>query len=190
MLLGRDLMDHASTGPGRITADCPRAVPAGRRASPVLLAARVTIGSTVRPVFGKGRAVGEDFVIDMVIEVDSRGIDVDALARQITVPGVEVLRTSGRGMIWVTALVTADGEAAAINSVQDQVLPELSDGSRVVVVTAVTSAPLGDLYARLDPVLADHELDRLDLIDLVEATVWMRDDVAHVRTARSLDRTA
>jgi hypothetical protein len=122
--------------------------------------------------------MGEDFVIDMVIEVDSRGIDVDALARQITVPGVEVLRTSGRGMIWLTALVTAEGETAAIRSVQDQVLPQLRDGSRVVVVT---SALLGDLYARLDTGLADHELDRLDLIDLVEATVWMRDDVADVR---------
>lgn len=136
--------------------------------------------------------MGEDFVIDMVIEVDSRGIDVDALARQITVPGVEVLRTSSRGMIWVTALVTAEGETAAIRSVQDQVLRQLSAGSRVVVVTAVTSAPLGDLYARLDTVLADHELDRLDLIDLVEATVWVRDDVADVRSAqsRSLGSTA
>jgi hypothetical protein len=128
--------------------------------------------------------MGEDFVIDMVIEVDSRGIDVDALARQITVPGVEVLRTSGRGMIWVTALVTAEGETAAIRTVQEQVLRQLSDGSRVVVVTAVTSAPLGDLYARLDTVLADHELDRLDLIDLVEATVWVRDDVADVRSVK------
>ena len=129
--------------------------------------------------------MGEDFVIDMVIEVDSRGIDVDALARQVTLPGVEVLRTSARGMIWVTALVTAEGESAAIRSVQDQVLRQLGTRSCVVVVTSVTSVPLGDLYARLDTVLADHELDRMDLIDLVEATVWVRDDVADVRAPGS-----
>ena len=121
-----------------------------------------------------GHTMDEDFVIDMVVEVDSRGIDVDALARRITVPGVEILRTSGRGMIWLTALVTAPGEPAAIRQVQDSVLGQLDVGTRVVVATAVTSAPLGDLYARLQSVAADHELDRMDLIDLVEATLWDR----------------
>ena len=120
-----------------------------------------------------GRTVdhGEDYVVDMVIEVESRGVDVDALARQLVVPGFEVLRTSGRGMIWLTALVTASGEPAAIQQVQDEVLGQLA-GARVVVATVVTSAPLGDLYARLDSVLTDPDLDRMDLIDLVEATLW------------------
>lgn len=127
-----------------------------------------------------GRAMGrdEDFVIDMVVEVDSRGIDVDSLAHQIALPGVEILRTSRRGMIWLTALVAAEGETAAIREVEDRVLAQLSGGSRVVVATSVTSVPLGDLYARLDSVLADHELDRLDLIDLVEATLWTQEPPA------------
>ena len=124
-----------------------------------------------------GRTVdhGEDYVVDMVIEVESRGVDVDALASRITLPGVEVLRTSGRGMIWLTALVTAGGEPAAIQHVQDDVLAQLA-GARVVVACVVTSAPLGDLYARLDSVLTDPDLDRMDLIDLVEATLWSSAD--------------
>jgi hypothetical protein len=120
-----------------------------------------------------GRTVdrSEDYVIDMVVEVESRGVDVDAVARGLELPGVEVLRTTGRGMIWLTALVTAQGESEAIREVQDSVLAQLGAQSRVVVAAVVTSAPLGDLYARLDSV-ADHELDRMDLIDLVEATLW------------------
>ena len=135
-----------------------------------------------------GRTVdhGEDYVVDMVIEVESRGVDVDGLARRITVPGIEVLRTSGRGMIWLTALVTADGEPAAIEQVQDDVLAQLS-GARVVVASVVTSAPLGDLYARLDTVLTDPDLDRMDLIDLVEATLWSQSDHPG---RRRLDSTA
>ena len=121
-----------------------------------------------------GRTVdhGEDYVVDLVVEVDSRGVDVDAVARRIAVPGVEILRTSGRGMIWLTALVTASGEPAAIRQVQDSVLADLSDSSRIVVASVVASAPLGDLYGRLAAVASDAELDRLDLIDLVEATLW------------------
>lgn len=121
-----------------------------------------------------GRTVdrGEDYVVDMVIEVDSRGIDVDAVARTVVLPGVEILRTGGRGMIWLTALVTADGEAAAIALVNDAVHACLSGSARVVVSTVVCSAPLGDLYARLDGVLSDGELDRLDLFELVEACMW------------------
>jgi hypothetical protein len=133
-----------------------------------------------------GRTVdhGEEFVIDIVVEVESRGVDVDAVARSIVLPGVEVLRTTGRGMIWLTALVAADGEPAAIRSVQDAVLAQLGGDSRVVVATVVTSAPLGDLYARLEAV-AEHELDRMDLIELVEATMWGAEARARRRDSRS-----
>ncbi|HEX6888032.1 MAG TPA: hypothetical protein VF143_07985 [Candidatus Nanopelagicales bacterium] len=130
-----------------------------------------------------GRTVdrSEDYVIDMVVEVESRGVDVDAVARGLELPGVEVLRTTGRGMIWLTALVTAQGESEAIREVQDSVLAQLGAQSRVVVAAVVTSAPLGDLYGRLDSV-ADHELDRMDLIDLVEATMWATEgDARRVR---------
>lgn len=116
--------------------------------------------------------LAEDYVIDLVVEVDSSGVDVDALARQITVPGVEILRTTSRGMIWLTALVSAPDEPAAIRAVQEVVLGHLDRGARVVVASVVTSAPLGDLYARLDGIPSDADLDRLDLIDLVEATLW------------------
>ena len=101
---------------------------------------------------------GEDFVVDLVVEVESRGVDVDAVARAVRVPGVEILRTTGQGMIWLTALVSASGEPAAIRQVQDSVLAALSDSSRVVVASVVASAPLGDLYGRLDEVVSDAEL--------------------------------
>ncbi len=58
----------------------------------------------------------DDFVVDMVLEVDSRGIGVEDLARRICLPGMEILRTSARGTIWLTALVTAEGESAAIRA--------------------------------------------------------------------------
>ncbi len=38
----------------------------------------------------------------------------------------------------------------------------------------VNSAPLGDLYARLDAVLGDEELGSLDVRDLVEQVMWDR----------------
>jgi len=116
----------------------------------------------------------DDFVVDMVLEVDSRGIGVEDLARRICLPGMEILRTSARGTIWLTALVTAEGESAAIREVRDSVLAQLPDRPRATVTSVVNSAPLGDLYARLDAVLGDHELETLDVRDLVEQVMWDR----------------
>ena len=116
----------------------------------------------------------DDFVVDMVLEVDSRGIGVEDLARQICLPGMEILRTSARGTIWLTALVTAEGESAAIRGVRDSVLAQLPDRPRATVTSVVNSAPLGDLYARLDEVLGDEELETLDVRDLVEQVMWDR----------------
>ncbi len=116
----------------------------------------------------------DDFVVDMVLEVDSRGIDVEDLARRICLPGMEILRTSARGTIWLTALVTAEGESAAIRGVRDSVLAQLPDRPRATVTSVVNSAPLGDLYARLDEVLGDEELETLDVRDLVEQVMWDR----------------
>lgn len=116
----------------------------------------------------------DDFVVDMVLEVDSRGIGVEDLARQICLPGMEILRTSARGTIWLTALVTAEGESAAIREVRDRVLTQLPDRPRATVTSVVNSAPLGDLYARLDEVLGDEELEALDVRDLVEQFMWDR----------------
>jgi hypothetical protein len=116
----------------------------------------------------------DDFVVDMVLEVDSRGIGVEDLARRICLPGMEILRTSARGTIWLTALVTAEGESAAIREVRDSVLAQLPDRPRATVTSVVNSAPLGDLYARLDAVLGDEELETLDVRDLVEQVMWDR----------------
>lgn len=116
----------------------------------------------------------DDFVVDMVLEVDSRGIGVEDLARQICLPGMEILRTSARGTIWLTALVTAEGESAAIREVRDSVLAQLPDRPRATVTSVLNSAPLGDLYARLDEVLGDEELETLDVRDLVEQVMWDR----------------
>jgi hypothetical protein len=123
-----------------------------------------------------GRTVDrmDDFVVDMVLEVDSRGIGVEDLARRICLPGMEILRTSARGTIWLTALVTAEGESAAIREVRDSVLAQLPDRPRATVTSVVNSAPLGDLYARLDSVLGDEELETLDVRDLVEQVMWDR----------------
>ena len=116
----------------------------------------------------------DDFVVDMVLEVDSRGIDVEDLARRICLPGMEILRTSARGTIWLTALVTAEGESAAIREVRDRVLDQLPDRPRVAITSVITIAPLGDLYARLDAVLGDEELGSLDIRDLVAQQMWDR----------------
>jgi hypothetical protein len=116
----------------------------------------------------------DDFVVDMVLDVDSRGIGVEELARRICLPGMEILRTSARGTIWLTALVTAEGESAAIRQVRDSVLAQLPDRPRVTVTSVVDSAPLGDLYARLDAVLGDAELAAIDVRDLVEQVMWDR----------------
>lgn len=116
----------------------------------------------------------DDFVVDMILEVDSRGIGVEDLARRICLPGMEILRTSARGTIWLTALVTAEGESAAIREVRDSVLAQLPDRPRATVTSVVNSAPLGDLYARLDAVLCDEEFETLDVRDLVEQVMWDR----------------
>ena len=116
----------------------------------------------------------DDFVVDMVLDVDSRGIGVQELARRICLPGMEILRTSARGTIWLTALVTAEGESAAIRDVRDRVLDQLPDRPRTTVTSVVDSAPLGDLYARLDDVLGDEELGAIDVRDLVEQVMWDR----------------
>jgi hypothetical protein len=116
----------------------------------------------------------DDFVVDMVLEVDSRGIGVEDLARRICLPGMEILRTSARGTIWLTALVTAEGESAAIRAVRDSVLAQLPDPPRATVTSVINSAPLGDLYARLDAVLGDEELGSIDVRDLVEQVMWDR----------------
>jgi hypothetical protein len=135
-----------------------------------------------------GRTVdhSEDFVVDMVIEVGSRGTDVDALARRLALPGVEVLRTTRGGLIWLSALVTADGEPAAIRQVQDSALAALGAAATVVAATVVSGSPMGDLPFRLATVLGGLEEHRMDLIELVEASRWARPSTVIGRDAGSL----
>ena len=124
--------------------------------------------------------VGEfdDYVVDMVLEVDSRGIGVEELARRICLPGMEILRSTARGTIWLTALVTAEGDASAIREVRDSVLAQLPDRPRAVAAAVVNSIPLGDLYARLEAVVSDEELAEMDVRDLVAQTMWDRPPAA------------
>ena len=118
----------------------------------------------------------DDFVVDMILDVDSRGIDIEDLARRICLPGMEVLRTSARGTIWLTALVTAEGEAEAIRRVRDSVMAELPGTPVGSVAAVVASVPLGDLYGRLDEVLGDEELGSIGVQELIERHMWDRAD--------------
>lgn len=133
----------------------------------------------------------DDFVVDMVLDVDSRGIDIEDLARRICLPGMEVLRTSARGTIWLTALVSADGEAEAIRRVRDSVIRELPDAPVGSVAAVVASVPLGDLYGRLEEVLGDEELGSIDVRELIERHMWDRADTPMAQVdlspARELD---
>lgn len=133
----------------------------------------------------------DDFVVDMVLDVDSRGIDIEDLARRICLPGMEVLRTWARGTIWLTALVTTDGEADAIRRVRDSVIRELPDTPVVSVAAVVASVPLGDLYGRLDEVLGDDELGSIGVQELIERHLWDRTDTpmqqVDLSPARELD---
>ena len=133
----------------------------------------------------------DDFVVDMVLDVDSRGIDIEDLARRICLPGMEVLRTWARGTIWLTALVTTDGEADAIRRVRDSVIRELPDTPVVSVAAVVASVPLGDLYGRLDGVLGDDELGSIGVQELIERHLWDRADTpmqqVDLSPARELD---
>ena len=133
----------------------------------------------------------DDFVVDMVLDVDSRGIDIEDLARRICLPGMEVLRTWARGTIWLTALVTTDGEADAIRRVRDSVIRELPDTPVVSVAAVVASVPLGDLYGRLDEVLGDDELGSIGVQELIERHLWDRADTpmqqVDLSPARELD---
>lgn len=137
----------------------------------------------------------DDFVVDMVLDVDSRGIDIEDLARRICLPGMEVLRTWARGTIWLTALVTADGEADAIRQVRSSVIRELPDTPVGSVAAVVASVALGDLYGRLDEVLGDEELGSIGVRELIERHIVDRADTpmqqVDLSLARELDlRTA
>ena len=133
----------------------------------------------------------DDFVVDMVLDVDSRGIDVEDLARRICLPGTEVLRTSALGTIWLTALVTADGEAEAIRQVRDSVADQLPGAAAGSVAAVVVSVALGDLYGRLDEPLGDEELESIRVPDLIERHLWDRADApvrhVHLGPAREVD---
>lgn len=116
----------------------------------------------------------DDFVVDVVLELDPGGADADDLVRRFRLPGARILRTTDRSTIWLTAVVGATAEAQAVQQVRDQILAQLTDREHPGTVTAISCAALGDLYARLDPALDDPELEALELADLVADTMWCR----------------
>lgn len=116
---------------------------------------------------------GEDFVVDMVVEIDPRGADLDELTSRIVLPGAEVLRICARGTIWLTAVVTARTECDAVRQVQEAVVAQ-TRGVPGVTGALVTSIGVADLYGRLDGQLTDEEVARIDLRDLVADHLWDR----------------
>ena len=135
-----------------------------RRASPGWAPAGATID-----VMAAG--IVEDIVVDLTLEVDSE-VGAEELARSLVLPGVEILRSATLTSVWVTVLVAADTEAGAVALVRDSILAQIPQAARVVQAAVVTSAPLGDLHARLDAV--EEEPESITLRDLVEAHLWNR----------------
>ncbi len=116
-------------------------------------------------------ALREDFVVDLVLEVGSRGIDVEDLARALQVPGRELSRGASDGRVWVTAVLCAECVDDAIAAVRDRVLDQLPAAAGTLAVT-IDTCLLSDLYCWLDPTPTDEELDRVDVRDLVAERVW------------------
>lgn len=119
----------------------------------------------------------DDYVVDVVIEVDSRGIGVEEIARRLCQPGMEILRVTERGTIWLTALVAARGESAAIREVRDGVVAQLPDRPRSLAAAVVGGDPLGDLHSRLHSILADADFEVFDAHELVDRHSWERQPV-------------
>lgn len=117
-----------------------------------------------------GEAIEEEFIVDLVVYLGGRA-DVDDVAGRLGLPGTEVLRTSGRGAIWLTSLLVAPTQRAAEDHLLRAVLDQLDAGAGTVEAITTSGAALADLYARVDP---GADLERLPLVDLVEATLWDR----------------
>ena len=153
-----------------------------RRASRTEAVRGATIGAMAVP------GIVEDIVVDLTLEVDP-AVGIDTLVRELSLPGVEIMRTASATTAWLTVLVASTSEAEAVSHVRTQVVDQIPQAARVVQTTVVTSAPLGDLHALLDT-LDDDELDRVSLRDLVEAHLWnhrhpQRDLVAGRRERRA-----
>ena len=129
----------------------------------------------------------EDIVVDVVLEVD-RAVDPERVAAELVLPGLEILRAASSTTIWLTLLVAAASEADAVAQVRAAVLPQVPQAARMVHATVVTSAPLGELHARLD-VGEDEAPESMTLRDLVEAHLWSQRDDPRARPVRGT-RTA
>lgn len=116
----------------------------------------------------------QDFVVDVVLGVDPKAVDTEDVGLRLHLPGVVIARTTARSTIWLTAVVEATAEAEAAQRVRDHVLAQLSDDQHHGTVSAIRCAALGELYAWLDPARDDPELEALELMDLVEDTLWCR----------------
>lgn len=122
----------------------------------------------------------EDVVVDLVVEVDSRGVDLDEVARSLVVPGVVLLRSASREVLWLTTVVAARDEEEAVRAVRARVLAQVGTDPGAAVATTATAITLGDLFACLDHTDPQRDLEvdlpqgRVDLLDLVAAHVWDR----------------
>ena len=125
----------------------------------------------------------EDIVVDLTLEVDP-SVETEGLARSLVLPGVEILRSTSVATVWLTVLLAADSEASAVRRVREAVLAQIPQAARVVQTTVVTSAPLGDLHARLDA--AEDDPESITLRDLVEQHLWSRGE-HRARSAGALE---
>lgn len=120
-------------------------------------------------------ATDEDYVVEVVLDVGTTGVDLDALAQRLTLPGVALQHTTGRAGLWLTAVVAGRSQAAASAEVRESVLTQVADQPGATAAVTVTGVALGELYARLDPGMLDDDLDGIDIRDLVAARMWERD---------------
>ncbi len=124
----------------------------------------------------------DDYVVDVVVDVRSGRVDLDALAGRVELPGIALERVTSRGAIGLTAIVAASGEGAACREVRASVRRALLGIPGADAATMVTGVALGELYARLDGDLSDEEVQRIDVRDLVDQ-VWDRPDLPTRRQA-------
>ena len=114
----------------------------------------------------------DDFVVDVVLELEPGGTGADEVRRRLHVPGTPVSCTSAGSTIWVTTVLPAARAQAAVQEVADHLLSAIPDAQEVRATAAVRCLPWGELLSQLDPALDDPELECLDVVDLVADTLW------------------
>lgn len=118
------------------------------------------------------RQTTEDFVVDLCLQVDPRGVDVERLSRQLQLPTAAVARATAGARVWLTAVINAATQAEAVHRSRVLIEAQLAEWAEQALVARIDCVALGDLYAWLDPARDDPELTTLELVELLEDTMW------------------